>query len=135
MQFSASLAVARAQPLHADALAALASARSVLDASWDAAMNLEDALPVPDQGATALDALSQGFKRGIDATDAMAQAPALEAAAALLPWQIRWNEHVLHNDQAIAVFNDAVSQYNDAIAQFPASLLARICGFRTARGL
>ena len=50
-------------------------------------------------------------------------------------WQVRWEEHAVQNEQAIRVFNEAVVQYNAAIAQFPASLLARVFGFKAARAL
>jgi LemA protein len=53
----------------------------------------------------------------------------------VVPLQIRWRENVAHADHAIATFNDAVRQYNEAVAQFPASLLARLFGFKAARGL
>ena len=51
------------------------------------------------------------------------------------PWQARWDEYALQNEQAVCVFNDAVAQYNAAIAQFPANLLAWTFGFKAARGL
>lgn len=50
-------------------------------------------------------------------------------------WQTRWSEHSHQDALAVVVFNSAVEQYNAAIAQFPASLLARVFGFRPARGL
>lgn len=50
-------------------------------------------------------------------------------------WQVRWDEHVLQNDQAMRVFNEAVLHYNAAIAQFPANLLAWVFGFKAARRL
>ena len=50
-------------------------------------------------------------------------------------WQVRWEEHAVQNEQAIRVFNEAVVQYNAAIAQFPASLLARVFGFKAALAL
>jgi len=94
-QLGASLAVARARPLQADAMAALAAARDVLQTTWQGAM--------------------QSDHDGV--------------------WQARWNEHARQNTQAIVLFNEAVAQYNAAIAQFPASLLARVFGFKAARGL
>ena len=51
------------------------------------------------------------------------------------PWQARWDEYALQNEEAVSVFNDAVAQYNAAIAQFPANLLAWTFGFKAARGL
>ncbi|MFT4243580.1 MAG: LemA family protein, partial [Acidovorax sp.] len=99
-----SLAAARARPLQADAVAALAAARDVLHASWRKAMD----------------------KSG---------AEAMEVAVPALPWQARWDDQLQQNDQASRVFNEAVAQYNAAIAQFPASLLARVFGFKAARGL
>lgn len=134
VQFGASLAVARARPLRADALAALSAARSTLDSSWNAAMTQADALPASETGCATINP-HEGQRRDADASDDAAQAPAVEDPPALLQWQIRWSEHALHCNEAVEVFNDAVDQYNDAITQFPASLLARICGFQTARGL
>lgn len=113
-QLSASLAMARARPLQPDAVAALVAAREVLHASWQK--------------------VAQGGK------PAGTQMPGQAGVADLSPmasplWQVRWDEHVLQNDQAIRVFNEAVLQYNDAIAQFPANLLARVFGFKAARRL
>lgn len=120
-QLSASLAVARAHPLQAEAVAALTAARDVLQATWlGAARKLQD--DVQDDGTQAAPE---------DATLA-AQEPAL---AVLSIWQVRWDEHAIQNEQAIRVFNDAVVQYNAAIAQFPASLLAWVFGFKVARVL
>jgi LemA protein len=109
-QLSASLAMARARPLQADAIAALTAARDVLQACWQKAERREGQ-GSPQPAAT-------------DTRDALPS-----------PWQIRWDEHVQQNDQAIRVFNDAVLHYNAAIAQFPANLLARAFGFKAARGL
>ena len=107
-QLSASLAVARARPLQADAIAALAAARDVLQATWQGAARQWQDLPA---------------------------APQEPAAMALAAWQLRWDEHQLQNEQAIRVFNEAVRQYNAAIAQFPANLLAWVFGFKAARVL
>lgn len=112
-QLSASLAMARARPLQPQAVAALAAAREVLHASWQKAVALPQGSSMP----------------GVSAS---------EGAVAALPaavWQVRWDEHVQHNEQAIRVFNDAVLHYNAAIAQFPANLLAWVFGFKAARGL
>lgn len=113
-QLSASLAMARARPLQPDAVAALAAAREVLHASWQKAVPSGLAANTQTPGATAV-------------------ADASPASMSL--WQVRWDEHVLQNDQAIRVFNEAVLHYNDAIAQFPANLLARVFGFKAARRL
>ena len=109
-QLSASLAMARARPLQADAIAALTAARDVLQACWQKAGRREGQGDPQPTAADARDALPS-------------------------PWQIRWDEHVQQNDQAIRVFNDAVLHYNAAIAQFPANLLAWVFGFKAARGL
>ncbi|MFN4119957.1 LemA family protein [Acidovorax sp.] len=104
-QLSACLAVVRARPLSVDGVAALTAARVVLRDTWQVAT------------------------RGTDA------APGDEAPAASNVWHLRWDEHVQQNEQAARVFNDAVGQYNEAIAQFPASVLARVFGFKPARAL
>lgn len=109
-QLSASLAVARARPLRADAVAALTAAREVLGASWQKAV----------------------LALALEHAAALGEPQEFVAAS---PWQIRWDEHVQQNDQAIRVFNDAVAHYNNAIAQFPANLLAWVFGFRAARAL
>lgn len=116
-QLSASLAVARARPLEGDAVAALAAARDVLHARWQGAMGkLQQPLAVPE--------------------DALAAAAVQEpAVTALSIWQIRWDEHMVQNEQAIRVFNEAVRHYNAAIAQFPANVLAWVFGFKAARAL
>ena len=111
----ASLAMARARPLQPDAVAALAAAREVLHASWQKAThNSGQATRAQTSVATA-------------AADAPPVSPSL--------WQVRWDEHVLQNDQAMRVFNEAVLHYNAAIAQFPANLLAWVFGFKAARRL
>lgn len=114
-QVSASLAVARARPLHADAMAALAAAREVLQATWQGAVHKLHAHPKALGGAPM-------------ATHEL-------NLTVLSIWQVRWDEHSVQNEQAVRVFNDAVGQYNAAIAQFPASLLAWVFGFKAARVL
>lgn len=114
-QLSASLAMARARPLQPDAVAALAAAREVLHASWQKATRGGQEAP------------------NVALTGAGTAAEASPGASAL--WQVRWDEHVLQNEQAVRVFNEAVLQYNDAIAQFPANLLAWVFGFKAARSL
>lgn len=104
-QLSACLAVVRARPLSVDAVAALTAARGVLRDTWRGAAR-EGLLEAPD---------------GDPSTPSL--------------WQARWDEHVQQNDQAARVFNDAVAQYNEAIGQFPASVLARVFGFKPARVL
>ena len=116
VQLSASLAGARARPLAADAVAALAAAREVLHATWQAA--------APRLG------LPQAQDGAMPANDAP---PGAMAAPSV--WQLRWDEHAQQNEQAIRVFNEAVAQYNAAIAQFPASILAWVFGFKAARAL
>lgn len=121
-QLSASLAVARARPLQADAVAALVAARDVLQASWQGALRT-----LPQEG---------GGTAG-ERTSAESSAPAALQGQVHGPvrWQVRWDEQALHNGQAATVFNDAVAQYNAAIGQFPASVLAWVFGFQAARGL
>lgn len=118
-QLSASLAVARARPLQADAIAALAAARDVLQTTWPAAMRTLEggaAEPTPSSASPEVDS----------------SAP--EAAFPSL-WARRWTEQAEQNAQAIAVFNAAVAQHNAAIRQFPASVLAWVFSFKVARGL
>lgn len=117
-QLSASLAVARARPLQPDAVAALAAARDVLQATWLSVVGDVHVATVSP-----------------DVHDSTAEAVQEPAVTALSIWQIRWDEHQQQNVQAIQVFNGAVHHYNAAIAQFPASLLARVFGFRAARAL
>jgi LemA protein len=123
-QLSASLAVARARPLQADAIAALAAARDVLQTSWQAALP-----KVKGQGE---DSVS-------DPAAASAAAVVAEGAAAVSvlpsPWTKRWAEQAEQSSLAIAVFNEAVAQYNAAVCQFPANVLAWVVGFKVARGL
>ncbi len=114
-QLSASLAMARARPLQPDAVAALAAAREVLHASWQKATHIS----------------GQATRAQTSVAIADADAPPVSPSL----WQVRWDEHVLQNDQAMRVFNEAVLHYNAAIAQFPANLLAWVFGFKAARGL
>lgn len=150
-QLSASLAVARARPLRPGAIAALAAARDVLHASWPPALRkVQEAAALQAANATATitaasiaDTTGAGADTAITADTAAAPPPAQEDgsagptadAASALMWPVRWSDHVQQNDQAIAVFNDAVAHYNAAIAQFPANLLAWAFGFKAARGL
>ena len=127
-QLSASLAVARARPLQANAIAALAAAREVLQASWTKALHAIQATP-----AAATQEMVPGSSAVSEADSSGAAAPASPLPAAL--WQARWEEHVQQNDHAIRVFNEAVVHYNGAVAQFPANLLAWVFGFKAARAL
>lgn len=135
-QLSASLAVARARPLQASAIAALGAAREVLQAAWSKALQAVQALQAAAAQETATDS---GGSEQAAAREGDAPAPAAATGAALSstlsPWQVRWDEHVQQNEQAIRVFNEAVSHYNGAIAQFPANLLAWVFGFKAARAL
>lgn len=117
-QLSACLAVVRARPLAGDAVAALTAARVVLQAAWQGAARKEqDAGNVRSPGSP---------------QDAPAEPPVPSTPSV---WHLRWDEHVLQNDQAARIFNDAVAQYNAAIAQFPANVLAWVFGFKAARGV
>jgi LemA protein len=131
-QLSASLAVARARPLRADAMAALAAARDVLHASWPGALRKAQEAAAAAQPAPAPSA-AQAAEEPVAVAVATTATPGEEEGA--LFWPVRWNDHIQQNEQAIAVFNDAVVQYNEAIAQFPANLLAWAFGFKAARGL
>jgi LemA protein len=134
--FSATLAAARARPLHPDAIAALAAAQNNLHACWSDTMHhhASPATPSVDESQVAA-----GEPPGRTAqVDELPGSMAVSLSAALhsvMPWQIRWGENVAHVSHALQVFNDAVRQYNEAIAQFPASVLARLFGFKAARGL
>lgn len=128
-QLSASLAVARARPLRPDAMAALAAARDVLHASWPGALRKAQEAAVVTVPAAALPAAAPA-NEGEEHS-----APLAEVLSPSLFWSVRWGDHVQQNDQAIAVFNDAVVQYNEAIVQFPANVLAWAFGFKAARGL
>lgn len=46
-----------------------------------------------------------------------------------------WTENTRQERDASALFNTAVAAHNDAVRQFPASLLARLFGFREAGSL
>lgn len=126
-QLSASLAMARARPLQPDATAALAAARDVLYATWDKTTNAQ-----PSAGR---DTEPQGTPEATERLDASAEAPASAGSPPASHWQTHWENHLQQNAQAARVFNDAVQHYNAAIAQFPASVLARVFGFKAARGL
>lgn len=125
-QLSASLAVARARPLDADAIAALVAARNVLVVCWQAAV---------------VRAQAETLDTALEATDApearlMSGAKAPVAAMGMAPlWQTRWGELAAQAEQAAHVYDDAVAQYNAAISQFPASVLAWVFGFKDALGL
>ena len=99
----------------------MAAAREVLRATWVTA--LQKLLADPAQPTALTPAVDAG-------TGAPGAVP-----VGLSVWQVRWEEHAVQNEQAIRVFNEAVAQYNAAIAQFPASLLARVFGFKAARAL
>lgn len=129
-QLSASLAMARARPLRPDATAALAAARDVLYTTWEKTTAIPPPpsdLPPPEKPEGA------GEPVGPDRPPT----ETTTAAASLPPshWQLHWENHLQQNAQAAGVFDDAVLHYNAAIAQFPASLLARVFGFKAARGL
>ena len=48
---------------------------------------------------------------------------------------LRWEQLVAQTEMARADFNKVVARYNAAVNQFPAVLLARLFGFRTAQSL
>lgn len=130
-QLSASLAMARARPLRPDAAAALAAARDVLYATWAKTTATLAPGSIPQL---------QPHERSeaSESPDPSRAEPRTPPAAAPLPpshWQMQWESHLQQNTQAAGVFNDAVLHYNAAIAQFPANLLARVFGFKAARGL
>ncbi|MHA7601359.1 LemA family protein [Alicycliphilus sp. T452] len=104
-QLGASLAVARARPLDADAAAALSAAAQVLETAWQTV--------VREAAQT-----SEGV-----------------APPALAPWVQRREQVALQSDAARRQFNDAVLLYNHAVAQFPASLLAWLFGLKKGRTL
>ncbi|UCU99617.1 LemA family protein [Acidovorax radicis] len=115
-QLSASLAVARARPLHPGAMAALSAARDVLQATWHSAARKMEEPPM--------------------ATDVpLPQTSSVVGADQASVWQVRWDEYALQNEQATQLFNDAVRQYNEGVAQFPANLLAKVFGFKAACAL
>ena len=131
-QLSASLAVARARPLQPEAVAALIAARDVLLACWHKGMQALAAHQAEEEGEDA-QKIEKAGKAAEDAGSACegAQPPVQR----LEQWRARWDDHVQQADQAARVFNSAVVHYNAAIAQFPASLLARVFGFKAARSL
>jgi len=133
-QLSASLAVARARPLRPDAMAALAAARDVLHASWPGALRKAQEASVVTVPVAAVPIAAPATAAPATAGEE-GDAPLAEVLSPSLFWTVRWGDHVQQNEQAIAVFNDAVVQYNAAIVQFPANLLAWAFGFKAARGL
>ena len=57
-----------------------------------------------------------------------------DAAGTESPSQ-RWAQWATQSQQACVPFNDAVARHNAAVSQFPALLLARLFGFKTACSL
>jgi LemA protein len=135
-QLGASLTAARARPLQPDVLAALAAARTGLHACWGAAMN-HHASPAAqnDVDPTVAAGEPPGRAHRADEMPGTMGASQPTAQHGVMPWQNRWVENVAHANQAVEIFNGAVRQYNEAIAQFPASVLARLFGFKAASGL
>ncbi|WP_313075203.1 LemA family protein [Melaminivora sp.] len=101
----AALAAARARPLDALAIAALARRARALNSAWAA---LVQAPALQDEGV---------------------------AAPSLAPWVQQREELALQGRLARQQFNTAVTRYNEAVAQFPAGVLAWCCGFRKGRVL
>lgn len=99
-QLEASLTVARAKPLDAQAVSALSAAAQVLETAW---------LAVVREAAQT----SEGV-----------------APPALAPWVQRREQLALHGDVAQGQFNEAVRHYNHAVTQFPANLLAWLFGLK-----
>ncbi|MFN7857097.1 MAG: LemA family protein, partial [Acidovorax sp.] len=135
-QLGASLTAARARPLQPDVLAALAAARTGLHACWGAAVN-HHASPAAqnDVDPTVAAGEPPGRAHRADEMPGTMGASQPTAQHGVMPWQNRWVENVAHANQAVEIFNGAVRQYNEAIAQFPASVLARLFGFKAASGL
>lgn len=113
---NASLSVARANPLQADAVARMFLARDALHAAWHTAVH-----PVGSMS----DWVGAGFE------------PARQALIDSCPsvWQLRWDEYAFQNGRAVPAYNEAVHRYNTAISQFPANFLARVFGFQAAYSL
>ena len=132
-QLTASLAMARARPLQPEAVAALIAARDVLVACWHKGVQALAVLQVAEEGEDAQEIAETGNAE--NAEEAGSAREAAPPAQRLAQWRVRWNDHAQQADQAARVFNSAVVQYNAAIAQFPASLLARVFGFKAARSL
>lgn len=134
-QLSASLAMARARPLQPEAVAALIAARDVLLACWHKGVQALAAHQTAEEGEDAQE-IEEGEKADQKSEDAgSAREGAPPPAQRLEQWRARWDDHAQQADQAARVFNSAVVHYNAAIAQFPASLLARVFGFKAARSL
>lgn len=140
-QLSACLAVVRARPFSVEAVAALAAARAELYAAWHGAVRKVhetqrfDSPDAPDPlGACDEPNELHAFheSEAYEANESSGPQPELPAPSL---WDLRWDEQSLQNDHAARVFTDAVTQYNAAIAQFPANVLARVFGFKAARGL
>lgn len=104
-QLDASLTVARAKPLDAEAAAALSAAAQVLETAWQTVVR------------------------------EAAQASEGVAPPALAPWVQRREQVSLHGDVAQGRFNEAVRHYNHAVTQFPANLLAWLFGLKKGRPL
>lgn len=157
VQLSATLAVARASPLDAQAIAALAAARGVVHACWHSvtvqATNAHDpgvTTPVCSAPSTSIvesatsaaageggGALADERCPGTAATLAGVRCasgvPTAFDALTLKAWLARWDEDAALSEQAAHAHDDAVRQYNAAILQFPASVLAGVFGFRAAQ--
>ncbi|MCE1192062.1 MAG: LemA family protein [Acidovorax sp.] len=136
-QLTASLAMARARPLQPEAVAALIAARDVLVACWHKGVQALAVLQVAEEGDDAQEIAETGNAEIAEEAEAAGSAreAAPPPAQRLAQWRVRWDDHAQQADQAARVFNSAVVQYNAAIAQFPASLLARVFGFKAARSL
>ncbi len=104
-QFAAALAVARARPLDAATVAALATGRDIVETAWEA--------------------LVQAAARHSEGV-----APPTMAA-----WLQQREQLGVHGALPLQQFNAAVAQYNAAVGQFPASVLAWLFGFHSARTL
>lgn len=101
---------------------------------FSASLHAARARPLDPERMAALGAAHEVFAM---AWDRAVRDDAHDLAGPRLPEDISSEREQLARLAAGAIerFNEAVTRYNEAIAQFPASLLAWLFGFKSARGL
>ncbi|MBY0453676.1 MAG: LemA family protein [Burkholderiaceae bacterium] len=98
---------------------------------FGAALAVARARPLQADVAATLVAARMALDSAWTTMAAEAGLPDVQGAA--VGWGLRWEQHRLQSTLAAEQFNAAVVQYNEAITQFPAQVLARLFGFKTAR--
>lgn len=119
-QFGAALAVVRATPLDASAVATLAAGVQLLDQAWQGLELGQEAARTP---------------RGKNKTKTASAAEAAHDVSRYQLWELQYQDLQAHGMVAAQQYNQSVERYNQAVEQFPANFLAWFFSFKKGQSL